>query len=223
MSKQVTAITIHSAATYPSMDIGAEDIREWHTKPPHNFKDIGYHYVIRRDGTVEKGRKDTQIGAHTGRNNTYLGGINIGICLVGGLKEGSIKKGKPNGIAEDNYTDEQWESLDELIFDLLDEHGDDLVIKGHNGWKQHASRMCPCFDWEPYVDDLLERYRDNDEDQAIENPNIDDINDMSEEMKDAYLEEALDEFEQEFKKFKEEQKKKKEGNFITRFFRRLFS
>jgi N-acetyl-anhydromuramyl-L-alanine amidase AmpD len=40
---------------------------------------IGYHYVVRRDGTVETGRPTTQQGAHV----RGLNDCSIGICLSG--------------------------------------------------------------------------------------------------------------------------------------------
>ena len=60
--RKINWLVIHTAATRPSMDIGVKEIRRWHKK--RGFADIGYHYVIRRDGRVEKGRADTRQGAH---------------------------------------------------------------------------------------------------------------------------------------------------------------
>ena len=67
-------IVIHCAATKPSMDIGAAEIRKWHTDPPRNWDDIGYHYVVRRSGTIEKpmlevGRYLEIPGAHVANHN----------------------------------------------------------------------------------------------------------------------------------------------------------
>ena len=42
------------------MDIGAEKIKEWHTKG-NGWSDIGYHWVIRRDGTLDKGRDEVVV------------------------------------------------------------------------------------------------------------------------------------------------------------------
>jgi len=50
--KNIRYITIHAAATTPSMDIGVKEIREWHLA--RGWRDVGYHFVIRRDGTLEK-------------------------------------------------------------------------------------------------------------------------------------------------------------------------
>lgn len=60
-----------------SDDVPASVIRSWHLA--RGWNDIGYHYVIRRDGTVEKGRDERFIGAHTKRHNYD----SIGICLTG--------------------------------------------------------------------------------------------------------------------------------------------
>ena len=56
-------VVIHCADTPEDMDIGAEKIREWHTKE-RGWDDIGYHWVIRRDGTLDPGRPLEMQGAH---------------------------------------------------------------------------------------------------------------------------------------------------------------
>lgn len=76
-------IVIHCSATKPSMDIGVNEIREWHTSPPRNWSDIGYHIVIRRNGLIEFGRHFDDIGAHVAGFN----GVSCGVCLVGGLTQ----------------------------------------------------------------------------------------------------------------------------------------
>ena len=85
MIKRTTTkyIFVHASATKPSMDIGVEEIREWHLVEPFYFDDIGYHYVIRRNGIVEFGRSKHLIGAHAIGWNSH----SLAICLVGGLSE----------------------------------------------------------------------------------------------------------------------------------------
>lgn len=58
-------------------DTTAAVIRRHHVG--HNgWSDIGYHFVIRKDGTIEDGRPLSRSGAHTeGANDT------IGICVTG--------------------------------------------------------------------------------------------------------------------------------------------
>lgn len=62
-------------------DTTAAAIRRYHMAPPPNgngWADIGYHRVIRKDGTIEPGRALWMTGAHTqGANDT------LGICVTG--------------------------------------------------------------------------------------------------------------------------------------------
>lgn len=126
--KATEYIIIHCAATKPSMDIGAKEIDRWHRA--RGFLSIGYHFVIRRNGTIETGRNLEEIGAHArGYNST-----SVGICLVGGISE----SGKP----ENNFTQEQWKSLETLVKDLKTKYPDAEVI----GHRDVAKKDCPCFD-----------------------------------------------------------------------------
>jgi N-acetyl-anhydromuramyl-L-alanine amidase AmpD len=64
------------------MDIGVKEIRQWHTDPKpkgRGWRDVGYHYVIRINGTLEKGRELDVVGSHVAGHNID----SIGICLVG--------------------------------------------------------------------------------------------------------------------------------------------
>lgn len=76
------AIIIHCSATRAEQDITAADIESWHRA--RGFWTIGYHYVIRLDGTIEPGRDVTLDGAHCMGWNKRA----IGICYVGGLDKG---------------------------------------------------------------------------------------------------------------------------------------
>lgn len=126
-------ITLHASATPASMNIGADEIRDWHVNG-NGWNDIGYHYVVRRDGVVEPGRPEHIQGAHVGGFNRG----NLGVCLVGGIDH--------DGNVENNFTEAQWEALTLLMRRLVAKHPK-AVIMGHNGWPGHESRGCPCFDW----------------------------------------------------------------------------
>lgn len=77
--RTITFIIIHCSAIPPYQDSSAETITRWHIA--RGFKTIGYHYVIRRDGTIENGRPLEQVGAHCQNHNKH----SIGICYEGGL------------------------------------------------------------------------------------------------------------------------------------------
>jgi N-acetyl-anhydromuramyl-L-alanine amidase AmpD len=131
-------IVIHCAATKPSMDIGAAEIRKWHTDPPRNWDDIGYHYVIRRSGTIEKpmlevGRYLEIPGAHVANHNHE----SIGICLVGGMAE--------DGSPENNFTNDQMMVLHDLIKVCMIMYPDAEVV-GHCDLDPENKADCPGFD-----------------------------------------------------------------------------
>jgi N-acetyl-anhydromuramyl-L-alanine amidase AmpD len=128
--EQVRFLVVHCSATKASMDIGAKEIDRWHREK--GWLGIGYHYVIRRDGIVEKGRPDNRSGAHAAGYNSQ----SIGICLVGGLDE----KGNP----KQNFTKDQYASLRSLLWDLLDKF-DRAEVLGHRDLPG-VYKDCPCFD-----------------------------------------------------------------------------
>lgn len=79
-SRRIDQIVIHSSATPPGMYVDLEKIREWHYA--RGFSDVGYHYVICRDGELQAGRKEHRTGAHVKGHNAR----SIGVCMVGGAR-----------------------------------------------------------------------------------------------------------------------------------------
>lgn len=128
--RAINLIVIHCSATPPSMDIGAEEIRLWHTKQ-NGWSDIGYHFVIRRDGRQEEGRPLERIGAHAKGFNKN----SIGICYVGGVDE--------NLDPEDNRTDCQKDQLLSLLY-LLKLSYPAAQIVGHCDLPG-VTKACPSF------------------------------------------------------------------------------
>jgi len=125
-------IAVHCSATGPHMDIGKAEIDRWHRAK--NWLAIGYHYVIKRDGTVEEGRPDDVVGAHVADFNS----VSVGICMVGG-----VSKDDPN-VPENNFTDEQFSSLQGLLV-KLEEKYPDAIIQGHRDFPD-VKKACPSFD-----------------------------------------------------------------------------
>lgn len=124
-------IAIHCSATGPKQDFGAADIDKWHRAK--GWKCIGYHYVIRRNGTVEEGREELTIGAHVENWNS----VSIGVCMVGGVDANDPKK------AVNNFTPEQFASLKQLLVDLKIRYPS-AIIQGHRDFPKVA-KACPCF------------------------------------------------------------------------------
>lgn len=70
--------TLHCTDTSDELDFTAKNIRHWHMTE-NGWTDIGYHYVICKDGTIEKGRPDYKQGAHVRKHNRQ----NLGVVWVG--------------------------------------------------------------------------------------------------------------------------------------------
>lgn len=135
--RAINLIVIHCADTPASMDIGVEQIRKWHTQE-RGWSDIGYHYVVRRDGLIELGRDldgdgdvDEEIGAHAFGYNRN----SIGICMIGGRGD--------DGSAEDNFNAVQKQSLEFLVKDLYERYDGPSVV-GHRDLD--SGKQCPSFD-----------------------------------------------------------------------------
>lgn len=135
----VKYLVVHCSATQPKADIGVAEIDKMHRE--RGFNGIGYHFVIRRDGTVEKGRPEDQIGAHVEGHNSE----SIGICLVGGIN----KEGK----AEDNFTLDQYASLAALLMSLASTYTEATVL-GHRDFPG-VKKDCPCFDVRKWVQETI--------------------------------------------------------------------
>lgn len=129
--QRVDYIVVHCSATKPTADIGAKDIDAWHRE--RGFLKIGYHWVIRRDGTLEVGRHDTQPGAHAAGYNQ----ISLGICLAGGVAA-------DGRTPEDNYTPAQMAVLAEVVSKLKRNYPKAEVL-GHRDLPG-VRKACPSFD-----------------------------------------------------------------------------
>ena len=93
--RKIDRIVVHCSATTPTMDIGVGTIRGWHVLE-RGWSDVGYHFVITRDGEVQTGRPIERSGAHAKGFNKH----SVGICYVGGLELQA--RGQPYRRAEDS-------------------------------------------------------------------------------------------------------------------------
>lgn len=128
VARPVTEIIVHCSATPAGRDVGAAQIRRWHLA--RGFRDIGYHFVIRLDGTVEPGRPLAMQGAHCPGHNA----ISVGVCYIGGCDS------RMNPA--DTRTPAQREALERLIVRLL-RLFPGATVHGH---RDFAAKACPSFD-----------------------------------------------------------------------------
>lgn len=151
--RQINELFIHCSATQPkwmaanSCQQKVEEIRRWHTDK--GWSNIGYHFVVDRQGDVCVGRPVERVGAHAKGHNKN----SIGICLIGGFGSDADDK------FEEHYTDLQRKALDNLIKDLTDEHSN-AKIRGHN---EVSSKACPGFRVKEYLDGQSKAKEDNEE------------------------------------------------------------
>jgi N-acetylmuramoyl-L-alanine amidase len=135
--REIDEIIIHCTATRPNWMHNAttrqkvDEVRRWH-KQDRGWSDIGYHYLIDRDGTVSLGRPIERTGAHTVGHNKGT----VAISLFGGFDSAASDK------FSDNFTIAQRQSLEQLVRDLKTDHPTIKKVSGHNDYAQKA---CPGF------------------------------------------------------------------------------
>lgn len=131
--RAINEIIIHCSATPAGKDYTVSQIDGWHRR--RGFREIGYHYVVYRDGSVHVGRHITMTGAHCKGHNAH----SIGICYIGGLN----KNGK---LPEDTRTGEQKTALEKLLVKLHSSFPE-ATLHGH---REYAAKECPSFDCHEY-------------------------------------------------------------------------
>ena len=127
--RKIDEIIIHCSATPEGCDHSVADVTAWHRA--RGFRTIGYHYLVHIDGRVERGRPESEIGAHCLGHNAR----SIGVCYVGGLAS-DCKTPK------DTRTPEQRRMLRELVKGLQRKYRGAKVY----GHRDFAAKACPCFD-----------------------------------------------------------------------------
>ena len=134
VNRDIKYLIIHCAYTKRSMDIDVNDVRRWHKAK--GWRDVGYNFYIKFDGTIQQGRDLLYTGAHTlGHNHD-----SIGVCLEGGMSE----QGKP----QDTLTVDQWKSVIKIYLEAVKTYPN-ILLSGHN---QFNNKPCPSFDVREYAD-----------------------------------------------------------------------
>ncbi len=124
---KIDKIILHCADTPINKSFDVSDIKRWHKD--RGWSDIGYHYYIKLDGSLQKGRDLWRVGSHTKGKNTN----SIGVCLEGGKNA----DGTPWTIC----TERQREQLKELL-KVLGRTFPGLQLHGHY---EFSNKTCPNF------------------------------------------------------------------------------
>lgn len=136
--RTINEIIVHCSDTPEGRNDKAEDIRRWHVNG-NGWSDIGYHYVVDLDGTIELGRDVALVGAHATGHNAN----SVGVCYVGG-------RDAQTGRAKDTRTDAQKVSLRVLLQHLRARFPEARII----GHCNVSHKQCPCFDAKNEYKDL---------------------------------------------------------------------
>lgn len=127
--RRIDYIVVHSTATHEGQDFTVEQIRKVHKAK--GWGDIGYHYVVYRDGTLHLGRDVDLAGVHARNYNAH----SIGIVYVGGCEKTSSK-------AKDTRTEAQKITLRDTLKKLRALYPKAKIV-GHRNLNATA---CPSFD-----------------------------------------------------------------------------
>lgn len=148
--RKIDLIVIHCSASQENINYTFDQLRKDHKA--RGFRDCGYHYYIRRDGTRFLGRELAEMGAHVG--DVHKNQNSVGICYEGGLDR--------RGKAKDTRTEAQKEEILNTILEVLTRLKEiqpnvKIKIVGHRDLSPDLDgdgvvephewvKLCPCFD-----------------------------------------------------------------------------
>ena len=163
ISREISEVVIHATETTTDKDIGAIEINNIQSKLGHDG--IGYHYVIRRDGRLQRGRPVDKVGDHTSVNNHD--NFSIGIVLVGGI---NVATGEVEPLANrsaSSFTREQYTTLERFLTAFYNRYPGGNVF-GHNDLD--VDEIDPYFDVQDYVQKVFRKSTNKIVDPLSENP-----------------------------------------------------
>jgi N-acetylmuramoyl-L-alanine amidase len=102
-----------------------QEWRKWHLA--RGWRDVGYHYGVRRDGTIETGRPESRQGAGVARHNAH----SIHVCFEGhGDHEHWLPKQTMAGLR--------------LLQSLRQRYGlSQIAVLGHREAPSKPAKTCP--------------------------------------------------------------------------------
>lgn len=129
--RNINKVIIHCSDSDNPHHDNVKTIRQWHLD--RGWQDIGYHFVITKNGRIKWGRSLEMIGAHCKGHNID----SIGICLTG----------------RNNFSQEQFYFLEVLLKKIMREFKIPKEnIFGHNHFNKH--KTCPNFDLSKIIEQL---------------------------------------------------------------------
>ena len=126
-TRKIDTVFIHCSASDKAKYDNVESIRSWHVNG-NGWSDIGYHFVITKDGTIRLGRPLRKIpAAQRGHNRG-----SVAICVTG----------------KEEFSDDQLTELRHLCNRLQTLHPVPLRFRGHC---EVSRKLCPVFNYRSLV------------------------------------------------------------------------
>jgi len=143
IKRKINKLIVHCTATPEYREIDITDVRRWHIEE-RGWSDVGYHFLVLLDGTIQKGRPLERSGAHTKGHNHD----SIGVAYVGGMSADGEQS-----APKDTRTEEQKEALVDLLCELRLSYGGEIY-----GHRDFSSKACPSFDAKKEYENISKRY-----------------------------------------------------------------
>lgn len=150
--RKIHTLIWHCTAAREGQEQTLAAIRNFHVRV-NKWRDVGYHALVHLDGSVSRGRPESQTGAHVAGFNTGT----LGYAYVGGLDR--------NGKPKDTRTPAQKATMRRLTQQAIALYGITRVgghrdfspdLNGDGIIQPHEwTKACPCFDAAPEYADLL--------------------------------------------------------------------
>lgn len=150
IERNLNQVVIHATETTTDKNIGAIEINNINKEL--ELDGIAYHYVVRRDGRLQRGRPVNKAGEHT--NDATIDRESIGVILVGGLNCSSGEPNPTNFRSSQSFTIAQFNTLEKFLSAFYRRYPGGKV-KGHND--VDTNELDPYFDVEDYVSSLFRK------------------------------------------------------------------
>ena len=145
VTRDISEVIIHATETYTNANIGAEEIHIKHNEAGHDG--IQYHYVIRRDGRLQRG---VPLDNETVASNIRGHEKNcIDVCLVGGVNVPSEADNPLLNLSLQSFTQAQMKTLEALL-EIFYRHQPGGQVLGHNAIDPNS--LDPYFDVVSFVE-----------------------------------------------------------------------
>jgi len=147
-TRDITEVVVHWTETFTNKNIGSEEINSTHIGL--GIKGIGYHYVIRRDGSLQRGRPLSNQGEHSSVNDHDE--FSIGLVFVGGFNCSSGTPNPESFLSSQSLTRAQMTTFEQFCRAFYKKYPGGQVL-GHNDID--STELDPGFDVIDYCKDVF--------------------------------------------------------------------